>query len=172
MHRRDFLRFTGIASAGIMYPAMAPPAFAQSAPVAAPGGWRVYEVTTRVEILKPSGVTRVWVPTPLKQDTAYQKTLGNAFQAEGGSAQLSTESKYGAEMVMAEWPAGVRPVLTHTARFATRDVAVDLSRPGNSPAEDRATLAKYTGATELMPIDGSVKELSSSIVKGKRGDLE
>jgi transglutaminase-like putative cysteine protease len=169
MDRRDFLRFTGIASAGIMYPAMAPPVFAQSA---SSDRWKIHEVTTRVEVLKPSGVTRVWVPTPLMQDTPYQKTLGNEFEAQGGSARLATDPKYGAGMVAAEWPAGVRPVFTHTSRFATRDIAVDLSKPGHAKPEDKATLARYTGPTDLMPIDGSVKELSSQIVKGKTGDLE
>jgi transglutaminase-like putative cysteine protease len=170
MNRRDFLRFSGIASTtSIMYPTLAPPAFAQNV---APDRWRIYEVTTQVEVLKPSGATRVWVPTPLTKDTEFQKTLGNSFTAEGGTARFSTDPKYGAGIIAAEWPQGVRPVLTHTTRFATRDVAVDLTKPGNVPGEDRATLARYTEATDLMPLDGSVKELSSQIVKGKRGDLE
>ena len=171
MDRREFLRFSGIASAGIMYPALAPPVFAQATPVAA-DKWRIFEVTTKVEILKPKGVTRVWLPTPLTKDTPYQKTLGNSFSAEGGTATLVADSKYGAGMVAAEWPEGARPVLMHTTRFATRDIAVDLSRPGNAKPEDKATLAKYTQPTELMPTDGIVKKTSAEIVKGKRGDLE
>jgi transglutaminase-like putative cysteine protease len=75
-------------------------------------------------------------------------------------------------MVWAEWPEGVKPVLTHTTRFATRDIAVDLSKPGNARPEDKAVLAKYTQATDLMPTDGIVKETSASIVKGKRSDVE
>jgi transglutaminase-like putative cysteine protease len=169
MDRRDFLRYTGIATAGIAVPSFATSTFAQ-----APAGdrWRIFEVTTRVEVLKPSGVTRVWVPTPLTQDTPYHKTLGNSFQAEGGTAVMSTDPKFGAGMVSAEWPAGVPAVLTHTSRFATRDIAVDLSVPGNAKAEDRALLAKYTQATDLLPTDGIVKKTSGEIVKGKRGDLE
>jgi transglutaminase-like putative cysteine protease len=169
MDRRDFLRLTGIASTAIMYPTLAPPAFAQATGA---DKWRIFEVTTRVEVLKPSGVTRVWIPTPLSQDTAYHKTLGNSFQAEGGTSAIMAESKYGAGMVWAEWPEGVKPVLTHTSRFATRDIAVDLSKPGTAKPEDRATLAKYTQATELLPTDGIVKKTSAEIVKGKRGDLE
>ena len=96
MDRRDFLRFTGLASAGIMYPALAPPAFAKDASA---DKWRIFEVTTQVEILKPAGVTRVWVPAPLTQDTPYHKTLGNSFAAEGGTSAMSTDPKYGAGMV-------------------------------------------------------------------------
>jgi len=169
MNRRDFLRSSGIASAGIVYPAMAPPVLAQTP---AADRWRIHEVTVQVDILKPSGVTRVWVPTPLTRDTPFHKTLGNSFQAEGGTARLVTDPRYGAGMVAAEWAQGLHPTLTHTARFATRDFAVDVTKPGNVPAEDRATLAKYTAPTDLMPLDGSVKELSARIVKGKEGGLE
>jgi transglutaminase-like putative cysteine protease len=169
MDRRDFLRFSGLATASIAVPGTLSTAVAQTLDG---DKWRIFEVTTRVEVLKPVGVTRVWVPTPLNQDTAYQKTLGNSFEAAGGKSGISTDPKYGAGMVWAEWPEGVRPVLTHTSRFATRDVAIDLSKPGHAKAEDRAVLAKYTQATELMPIDGIVKETSAAIVKGKRGDVE
>ncbi len=169
MDRRDFLRFTGLASAGIAVPGAFQGALAQTA---AGERWRTFEVTTRVEVLKPVGVTRVWIPAPLTQDTAYHKTLDNSFQAEGGSATISTDAKFGAGIVSAEWPAGVAPVLVHTARFATRDVAVDLSKPGNAKAEDKATLAKYTQATDLLPTDGIVRQTADDIVKGKRGDLE
>jgi transglutaminase-like putative cysteine protease len=169
MDRREFLRVTGIASTSIMYPTLAPPAFAQST---TGENWRVYEVTTQVEVLKPLGITRVWVPTPLTQDTPFHKTLGNEFKAEGGTSGIVMEGKYGAGMVWAEWPDGVKPVLTHTSRFATRDYAVDLSRPGSAKPEDPAVLARYTQATELLPTDGVVKKTSADIVKGKRGNLE
>lgn len=170
MHRRDFLRLTGAASAGLALPGAVSSALAAEAPI---GPWRVFEVTTRVEVAKPAGVTRVWVPTPLLKDTPYQKALGNAWQAEGAKGALAKDAKYGAGMVWAEFAAGTRPVLVHTARFATRDIAVDLSRPGKAVRrEDPAVLAKYTAPTHLLPTDGVVKETSSSIVQGRQGDLE
>jgi transglutaminase-like putative cysteine protease len=168
MDRRHFLRLSGIASASIMYPTLAPPAFAQSTG----DPWRTFEVTTQVEVLKPAGVTRVWIPTPLTQDTPFHKTLSNDFKAEGGTSGIVQEGKYGAGMVWAEWPEGVKPVLTHTARFATREIAVDLSKPGNPSPEDKAVLAKYTHASELLPTDGIVKKTADEIVKGKRGNVE
>ncbi len=170
MDRRNFLHFSGAAAAALSLPASISQAFAQA--VAADGKWKIYEVTHRVEVLKPSGITRVWLPTPLTDDTAYHKSLGSSWTAEGGTATFSEDAKYGAGIVSAEFPAGARPVLTMTSRFATRDVAVDLSKPGKVPAEDRAELRKYTAATDLMPTDGIVKKTSSEIVRGKRGDLE
>src|SRR5260221_14789155 len=29
-----------------------------------PGPWRTFEITTRVEVAKPAGVTRLWLPLP------------------------------------------------------------------------------------------------------------
>ncbi|HEX7559059.1 MAG TPA: transglutaminase domain-containing protein [Usitatibacter sp.] len=173
MDRRDFMRITGLASAGIAIPTLPSSAVAQAmGDKASPDKWRVFEITTRVEVQKPVGVTRVWLPMPLANDTPYQKSLGNTFQAEGGTSGYSTDPKYGAGMVWAEWPEGVRPVLVTTSRFATRDIAVDLSKPGDAKPEDPAVLAKFTHATELIPTDGIVKQTSDEIVKGKRGDLE
>ena len=169
MDRRDFLRFTGIASTSIMYPMLAPPAHAQAATA---DKWRTFEVTTQVEVLKPSGVTRVWIPTPLSLEAPFHRTLSNDFTAEGGKSAVVTEAKYGAGIVWAEWPEGTKPILTHTSRFALRNFAVDLSRPGNAKPEDPLILARYTQATDVMPTDGAVKKLSDDIVKGKQGNVE
>jgi transglutaminase-like putative cysteine protease len=173
MNRRAFLRATGVASATLAVPSL-PTAFAQQPAAPVPDGWRVYEVNTRVEILKPAGVTRVWLPTPLLVDAPYIKNLSNTYQAEGGSAGMGADPKYAAGIVWAEWEANKAPVLTMTSRFSTRDAAVDLSRPGMAAQEDPAVLVKYTLATDLMPTDGVVKELSSSIVRsaGARTDIE
>lgn len=169
MQRRDFLRFSGLASAGLVLPPSISSVFAQAS---AADPWRIYEVTTRVEVLMPSGATRVWLPTPLVDDAAYLKSLGNSYQAEGGTSGFTTDPKYGAGIVWAEWAAGTRPVMVMKSRFATRDVAVDFSKPGRAGPEDRAVLAMYTKDTDLLPTDGAVKELSSSIVKGAKTDIE
>jgi transglutaminase-like putative cysteine protease len=170
MQRRDFLRLTGLASAGLVLPQAIHAALAQSGP----DRWRIYEVTKRVEVLKPAGTTRVWLPTPLVSDTRYQKSLGNAIDAHGGSSGFTTDARYGAGIAWAEWPEGTRPAFTLTSRFATRDIAVDLARPGQARAEERAVLAKYLAPTDLMPTDGIVKQTSSSIVKaaGARTEIE
>ena len=176
MDRRSFIQLTGAAAAGLALPAPGSSARADgaaAAPVpAAPAGWKVYEVTTRVEVRHPAGTTRVWLPTPLTQDTAYQRTLGNAWRAEGGTAAQWIDPATGAGVVWAEFGEGVRPVLELSSRVATRDVAVDLSRPGTPGAESAAALARYTASTDLLPTGGIVKETSAAVVRGARGDLE
>ena len=166
MDRRHFLRVSGLATASLALPGSVARA------LAADGAWKIYEVTHRVEVLKPAGVTRIWLPTPLTQDTAYQKALGTNWSAESGIVSYAEEAKYGAGIVTAEFAPGVRPVLTMTSRFATRDVAVDLRRPGSAPAEDPAVLRKYTEATELLPTDGIVRKTAADITRGRRGDVD
>jgi len=167
MQRRDFLRFAGLTTSGLVIPAAVTRAFAQSPA----DRWRTFEVTTRVEVLQPAGKTRVWLPTPLTVDTPYQKSLGSTFNAEGADGKAQADPAWGLGVVWAEWAPGAKPVFTLVSRFATRDVAVDLARPGKV-ATDRAELARYLKATELLPTDGIVKSTAMDITKGAKGDLE
>ena len=70
--------------------------------------WRVFEITTQAEILKPAGTTRVWLPVPLTADTEYQKSLGNSWTAEGATARYTHDAKYSAGIVSAEFPESVQ----------------------------------------------------------------
>lgn len=167
MQRRDFLRFAGLASSGVVLPAAISRAFAQSPA----DRWRTFEVTTRVEVLKPAGKTRVWLPTPLTVDTPYQKSLGSTFNAEGAAGSAASDPAWGMGMVWAEWETGAKPVLTLVSRFATRDVAVDLAKP-IKVAGDRAELARYLKSTQFLPTDGIVKDTAMDITKGAKGDVE
>jgi hypothetical protein len=77
-----------------------------------------------------------------------RKNLGSAWSVEGGTASTSTDGKYGAELLFVEWPASVtNPTIQLTSRFATRDRAVDLGKPGTAARADRAELQRYLAAT-------------------------
>ena len=106
MNRRHFLLTTGAATAGLTFPKTLR-AFAEDAVPA----WRTYEVVTRVEVLKPSGITRIWVPAALSNETPFQKTIANTFQAEGASAKLVESKADSLAFVTAEFPDGVKPAL-------------------------------------------------------------
>src|SRR5436309_13814654 len=75
MNRRYFLQSGGIVSVSLAF-AKAGRLFSQ---VATADRWRTFQVTTRVEVLKPSGTTRIWVPAALISETPFQKTLTNTF---------------------------------------------------------------------------------------------
>lgn len=93
MDRRHLLLSGGALSAYLVFPN----AGRLLADVLAPEGWRTFEVTTRVEVLKPSGATRVWLPAALLVKTPFQRTLANEFRAEGGGRQLSSAEQTGLE---------------------------------------------------------------------------
>jgi transglutaminase-like putative cysteine protease len=136
------------------------------------GSWRTFEVTTRVEILKSSEATRVWLPAALMSETPFQKTLSNRFSAGGGTARIVEGKADGLGIIAAEFPAGLKPVLTVTSRVATRNYAVDLSVPGRAPRADGAKLEHFRRPTKLLPTDGIVKATALEITRGANTDLE
>jgi transglutaminase-like putative cysteine protease len=130
-------------------------------------------VTTSVEVLKPRGATRVWLPVPLTADTDYQKGLGNTWAAEGGAVRYTQDPRYRAGIVAAEFPeTAQKPTLRLVSRFATRDRAVDLSVKGSGAKEDPAVLRLNLAATELLPTDGIVRKTAQEITKGRKNDLD
>src|SRR6267143_1662998 len=109
MNRRDFLRSSGAVSAALAFP----PGKGKGRPFArrtTSDGWRTFEVTTHVEVLKPSGTTRIWVPAALVRETPYQKTLANTFDAAGGTAKLVERPADSLGIIIAQFPAGVTPI--------------------------------------------------------------
>jgi transglutaminase-like putative cysteine protease len=167
MNRRDFLRWAGVLSATLAFPKTGR-LFAQGG---TPGSWRTFEVMVRVEVLKPSGTTLVWVPAALISKTPYQVTLANRFSAEGGIAELVESKAEGLGIVSAKFPAGVRPVLTLTSRIATKSHSVDLSAP-KALKGDRAELEHFLRPTKLLPTDGIVKATATEITSGAKTDVE
>ena len=169
MDRRAFLRTTALASAAAALDKVRVP----RAAIAGPDGWRAFEVTTRVEVINPAGVTRAWVPLPLAQDTDYQKTLGRAWNGNAVSAQAVTDPRYGAGFVVAEWPAGTSaPTLEVVARIATRDRQVDVNAPASGVAEDPAALRRYLEPSDLIRTDGIVEATAREITKTAKTDVE
>ncbi len=163
MNRRYFIRSAGLA---LTHPALVRAADAMS------DGWRTFELTTRVEILRPSGTTRVWLPTALIGQTVYQRTLSNEFKAEGGTARIIENRPERMGIVVAEFAAGVPPVVTLTSRVATKNHLVDLSAPSKKPAVNRAELAHFLRPTRLLPLDGVVKAKAEEITRGGNTDLD
>jgi transglutaminase-like putative cysteine protease len=168
MNRRDFLRSSGIVSAGLAF-AKAGRVFAADTTV---DHWRTFDVTTRVEVLKTSGTTRIWLPAPLISQSPFQKTLSTNFYAEGGTAKTTENNPNALGIVVAEFPSGVRPVLTLTSRVTTKTYVVDLSARSNPPKDNRANLEHFLQPTKLLPTDGIVKETATDITSGAKTDVE
>jgi transglutaminase-like putative cysteine protease len=171
--RRAFLKNIAAASAVAVLPISN---FAQSIPsterkFAPQGGtWRTFEVTTRVDILKPQGVTRLWLPIP-SVNTDWQKSLDNAFSSNG-QARMTADAHYGARMLYVEFAESeAKPFVALTSRIQTQNRTIDWAHKQNA-AEDVATLKYWTQATSLLPTDGIVRKTALEAIGGALTDVE
>ena len=173
MRRREFLKPGMARSASAAVAGRARPRGATAASTGEGPRWRIFEVTTRAEIVNPGGAARVWLPLPLMPDTDYLRSLGQTWTGNASMTRIFRDEKYGAGIFHAEWTAGAAaPAIEVTTRFTTRDRAVDLKQPGGAPPEDKAVLTKYLGGTNYIPTDGIVGKTSREITKGRSTDLD
>ncbi len=167
--RRHFLRSAATASATLALGRM-PDAWQMQAPPLPEGRRRIFEITTRIEILQPSGPTRVWVPTPLAV-APYQETLGDTYHLgeDGRSVMVENED---VDMLVAEWPAGAAPALTLISRVATNGHAANLTEPTVRPPLSLDVFARFLRPTRFIPTDGIVKATATEITRGAGTDIE
>jgi transglutaminase-like putative cysteine protease len=171
MNRRTFLKVSAAVAASQL-PGVASVVRAQQKEFTPrPGTWRTFEITTRVDLLQPSGVARVWLPAP-SVVSDYQQSIENSWAGNAVVMRIATEPKYGAAMLYAEFAEGeAAPMVELTSRFKTQDRAVDWSKKITA-SEDAGTLRSLTAPTDLLPTDGIVKETALEITKGKSTDFD
>lgn len=150
------------------------PARAQAGAVFAPkpGAWRKYEITTLIEIAKPDGATQVWVPVPAFAGPDWIKPGETTWRTQHGAAAMKTDPKSGARMVHVSWPAGATKVdVELVSRFEARDrqVAIGAGKAATLSADERK---RYTAATELLKLDGIVKQTADKITAGAKSDVD
>ncbi|HYC16556.1 MAG TPA: transglutaminase family protein [Pseudolabrys sp.] len=137
-----------------------------------PGPWRTFQIVTRLEIAKPEGKTQAWVPVPAVNEADWFKSLGSDWTSNG-KAELVRDPKYGSELVHVEWASDeAKPAIEVISKISTRDRAVDLTKPGNAKPLSAADHRFYTEGSELIPVDGIVKETSDKIVADVKTDVE
>jgi transglutaminase-like putative cysteine protease len=175
MKRRDFLASSAalpVASALAAFPSLAYAQQSEFNPRASET-WRDFEVTTKVEILRPAGNTRIWLPVP-SVNTVFQKTIDNTWSGNARTAKIMKSGNTGASMLYAEFDDKEKaPTVELVSRFATRDHAVSLFDPPKAvdilSDYDRDL---YTKATEHMPTDGLVRKTALDITSGMKTDYE
>jgi transglutaminase-like putative cysteine protease len=138
-----------------------------------PGTWRNFQIVTRLEIAKPTGNTQAWVPLPSVNQKAWIKSDGSDWTTNG-KATLVRDPYYDAEMLHVAWASNEEaPVVEVTSKISTQDRAVDLTVPGKPSIDLGTTERKFnTSGTELIPVDGIVKQTSDKIVAGKKTEVE
>jgi transglutaminase-like putative cysteine protease len=167
--RRDFLKASATFSMATFLPRTAE---AHSGLAPQSGAWRRFKVVTRLEIAEPAGKTQAWIPVPSVNEAEWFRSEGSEWTGNTASARLVRDPKYGADMLHVEWPDGERtPTVEVVSQIATRDRAVDFDKPGNPAPLSQAERALYTAGTELIPVDGIVKDTALKITSGADSDL-
>jgi len=171
--RRKFISNSALALVGSALPDIN---FAASPDVAernfspVPGSWRTFEVTTRVDIAKPQGATRVWLPIP-SVNSGWQKSLESSYSSNG-AAKMEDDDSYGAKMLYVEFAASeAKPFVELTSRIQTQNRAQDWTQK-LAVAEDPATLKYWTQPTSLLPIDGIVRKTALEATQGAVTDAD
>ena len=170
MDRRSFVKATSALSV-----TAALPAFAQTPTVRAfspkAGDWRSFEVVHRVELLKPVGATKVWIPIPVVEG-GYQRNLDTKWTVSSGQATRVLDPVYGAAMLVVDLDTkDAKPVVEMTTRLQTQSRAVDWSQRSDVTLS-AAERAKWTAATALMPTDGIVLAKALAATKGKTTEVD
>jgi transglutaminase-like putative cysteine protease len=170
--RRLFLKNLALATAATLpatpFAQSAAPAERQFAPQA--GTWRTFEVTTRVDILQPQGVTKLWLPIP-SVNSDWQQSLDNAFSSNG-QAQITADGHDGARMLSVVFAATeAKPYAELTSRVRTQNRAIDWKQKSVA-VEDAADLKSWTHPTALLPTDGLVRKTAQEAIRGAKTDVE
>ncbi|MGA9766738.1 MAG: transglutaminase domain-containing protein [Rhodomicrobium sp.] len=167
--RRDILKAGAVFSAAAAIPS---PIWAENAFAPQPGAWRSFQIATKLEILNPVGETQAWVPLPSVNQKEWFRSNSSEWKTNGSATRVR-DPKYGAEILHVRWAGAEKaPIAEITSKITVRDRAIDLSSPGeaaNLPAAERNL---YLEGTELIPVDGVVKQTSDRITAGAKTDVE
>src|SRR6478672_6296564 len=172
MDRRNFISastagiaaqtFGRIGTARAAAEALSPPSMANSP-------WRTFEVITAVEIWPQDTPANVWLPMPLHRDTDYQRMLDIRWSGNAASTGLYRDPKFGASAFFATWGKSDSPRLQVTTVIATRNVSVDVGKPGPIQSVAREELELYLQPTAHIPTDGIVRATASRIIPTAAG---
>lgn len=168
--RRDLVKTSGaLLLAGALPSLQAQEAARQFAPK--PAGWRVFEVTTTVQ-LKEAAPATVWLPIP-SLDTPWQRTLGSNWSGNAAEIRVAADGESGAKILVARFDAGTAaPTIVLTNRVETQNRAVDWRAPATDPVPDPSDLKHWMAPSDLITTDGIVRKVAAQITAGAKNDRE
>lgn len=172
MNRREFIQGTTALSLAATLPGAA---WAQAVFAPKPGAWRSVDLVTRLEIDKPEGKMQAWIPLPSVSETEWSRPGETKWAGNAAKVERVRDPKYGAEMLHVIWKDGESaPLIEVTSRVAMRDRDIDLSKPGKAAPLTEAERKLNLEGTDLIPVDGIVKQTSDKIVAAAnaKSDIE
>ena len=171
--RRQFLQRSIAVSALAAYPSVnfsqtaVEPAERRFAPQN--GAWRTFDITTRVDIVNPQGVTRVWLPIP-SIISEWQQSLNSTYTSNGSAVR--GHDGHGAGFLYVIFAANeAKPFVELTSRIQTQNRTQDWSHKSVVP-DSASSLKQWTQATALLPVDGIVRSTALEAIQGAHTDVE
>lgn len=167
MNRRDILKAGLAATAAGLAPRLASANTVNFSPM--PSGWRSFVVTTRVE---PTFANKAWIPLPTFESADWQQAGAVSWTGNAKVAERLRDPKYGAEMLRVEWNKGLQnPVIEVTSQVRTQDRSLRADN-GTVPPLGEEERRFNLMATNLLPVDGIVKETAEGVVRGRTKDVD
>ncbi len=111
----------------------------------------------------------LWIPYPVSSQ--YQDISGIRVSGDFAGSAVYADKKYQTPMLYARWPAGAASRHLSLTFKAVRQEVIRRDFPKKEAAWDPADYAMWLAPTSLGPVDGPVKALADSIVKGKTSVL-
>jgi transglutaminase-like putative cysteine protease len=166
MNRRELLKAGVAASAIGLVPRLAT---ADSEFTPTPKGWRTFELTTRLE---PTFADKAWIPLPTFKADDWQRPGHVTWTGNARVAERVSDPKYGAEMLRVEWAADQQnPVIEVTTQVQAQNRSLKPGQGATAALSDDERKFNLS-ATDLLPVDGLVKETADGIVRGKAKDVD
>jgi transglutaminase-like putative cysteine protease len=172
MKRRRFLHqsATALAVAGLPRVALAAPEADSFRP--SEETWKTYTVTTTATVTAAGAPVRIWLPIPSFYESDWMRPGATTFQSDAASTRIVTDPRWNTKMLYAEWAdVNGNATLKATSIVSSRDLAVNLSRPGSPVALSSAEYKLYTSPTKLLPTGGIVGETATRIVGSTTDEL-
>lgn len=126
-----------------------------------PGEWRIFDITTRVDLKRDKGPARLWLPV-IQSDGEYQKADIPVWDTNSTEVELRKDPDSGADILYAGWNDDEERALTVTQRVATRVRTRDVNAQATSHDLERALRG-----TPSTPVDGIVRTTALKIVDGR-----
>jgi transglutaminase-like putative cysteine protease len=160
LNRRHFLANAATASLAAAFVSKGSLAFAEEKKA---GGWRTFDVTTKVDLTDVTGPAKLWLPV-IQSAGEYQSAYNPRWVSDSKSAEMRTDAASGADVLAAEWTADGERTIEFVQTVQTRN------RSADGKAVPQAELDAALIGTPSAPIDGIVKETAMKIVGSREKD--
>lgn len=127
-------------------------------------GWRVFEVTTKVDLADVSGPAKLWLPV-VQSAGDYQKAEVPTWASDSKSGGLTKDVASNADILKVEWAADGKRMIEMTQRVSTRNRGA-----GDAMEASKEELEQALLSTPSAPTDGIVRDTAMKIVGDRQKD--